>query len=696
MGNAYGLGRSLSSASSPPPASPIDSAILGGGSPWSPTPAEKQQFQHLSSAQPLHLHSRPLLDQLDDRPLANGDASVRRANSLSNTPAWSSRARAATSSAETGSGSVRTPSQLAIPARQLSTNVSAPKRPTPSLPPLVTAPEALQTAALDQDRFVARTAHPLPTRPLQPTWSRALADDAQGTAQPETSSQRQSIHRALSDEVPLQGPASASPYVRPIGHTHSGGRLTISALRNGGHSTAGVSGQQGIDERGEQRNVMSAGGAAPQSDFYSDKGRIAGLVSPDGAPDRFPSFHANHQQQRSYVQGHNGPNNLQFPSLHQMQHPHMGQADSLAAQQRLLAQQAAHLQEQQALLAAAMQTGFRLDGNEFRPNGHQQQNGQGQSEPWEAAARLDAYYRANSPAVNQGQQGMYLRQQHASGGRPMPQGPQIQAPDYSGRPLPAFAPFSPLPPAQPALPGAYSNGGMAYNGGDTVLPNKAFEPPAMGISPEVAALVTEKGYNPAEFDTRPASARFFVIKSFTEDDVFKSIKFEIWSSTPLGNNRLDKAHKESSAQGPIYLFFSVNASGHFCGVAEMLTELDYSVSSNVWAQDKWKGIFQLRWIFIRDIPNPALRHLKLTNTNEQKPVTSSRDTQEVPYDQGCEMLRIFHTYQAKTSLLQDYTYYQQQSEAQASNPIQTAPAPPAPMPGGTMHRAKAQHTNTRR
>lgn len=60
----------------------------------------------------------------------------------------------------------------------------------------------------------------------------------------------------------------------------------------------------------------------------------------------------------------------------------------------------------------------------------------------------------------------------------------------------------------------------------------------------------------------------------------------------------------------------------------------------------------LTQVALADIPNPALRHLKLTNTNEQKPVTSSRDTQEVPYDQGCEMLRIFHTYQAKTSLLQ--------------------------------------------
>ena len=66
-------------------------------------------------------------------------------------------------------------------------------------------------------------------------------------------------------------------------------------------------------------------------------------------------------------------------------------------------------------------------------------------------------------------------------------------------------------------------------------------------------------------------ARFFVIKSYTEDDVHKSLKYEIWSSTDPGNKRLDKAFKETAGRGPIYLFFSVNASGHFCGMAEMLT-----------------------------------------------------------------------------------------------------------------------------
>jgi hypothetical protein len=53
--------------------------------------------------------------------------------------------------------------------------------------------------------------------------------------------------------------------------------------------------------------------------------------------------------------------------------------------------------------------------------------------------------------------------------------------------------------------------------------------------------------------------------------VQKSLKHEIWSSTVLGNKRLDTAFREFSHKGPIYLFFSVNGSRHFCGVAEMLT-----------------------------------------------------------------------------------------------------------------------------
>ncbi|KIL69964.1 hypothetical protein M378DRAFT_157214 [Amanita muscaria Koide BX008] len=227
---------------------------------------------------------------------------------------------------------------------------------------------------------------------------------------------------------------------------------------------------------------------------------------------------------------------------------------------------------------------------------------------------------------------------------------------------------------------------------------------------DVPTLIATKGYNPIDFDTKPAFARYFVIKSYTEDDVHKSLKYEIWSSTDPGNKRLDKAFKEVNGRGPVYLFFSVNASGHFCGMAEMLTPVDYTRSSTVWASDKWKGVFKVRWLFVRDIPNVNLRHIRLNNTQERKPVTHSRDTQELLPDAGQEMLRIFHTHPAKTSLLQDFAFYELQSlqkiqaqgiatpssPAQSNSVVHSPQIQPAPVPQSAMQHQQhqQQHNNT--
>ncbi|KZV96184.1 YTH-domain-containing protein [Exidia glandulosa HHB12029] len=197
---------------------------------------------------------------------------------------------------------------------------------------------------------------------------------------------------------------------------------------------------------------------------------------------------------------------------------------------------------------------------------------------------------------------------------------------------------------------------------------------------DVPTLIATKGYNPTNFDIRPEFARYFVIKSYTEDDVHKSLKYEIWSSTEPGNKRLDKAFKETAGRGPIYLFFSVNGSGHFCGMAEMLTPVDLTRSSTVWASDKWKGVFKVRWIFVRDIPNSSLRHIRLNNTQERKPVTNSRDTQELLPDAGHEMLRIFFTHPARTSLLQDFAFYELQTLQKMAGGGGPSPSP-SPQPG---------------
>ncbi|CAI9765801.1 unnamed protein product [Fraxinus pennsylvanica] len=171
-------------------------------------------------------------------------------------------------------------------------------------------------------------------------------------------------------------------------------------------------------------------------------------------------------------------------------------------------------------------------------------------------------------------------------------------------------------------------------------------------------------YNKGDFSVDYTNAKFFVIKSYSEDDVHKSIKYNVWSSTPNGNKKLNCAYEDAqriaaadSRGCRIFLFFSVNASGQFCGVAEMIGPVDFHKDMDFWQQDKWSGSFPVKWHIVKDVPNPNFRHIILEN-NENKPVTNSRDTQEIHYKKGMEMLKIFKNYISKTSLLDDFMYYE--------------------------------------
>ncbi len=200
--------------------------------------------------------------------------------------------------------------------------------------------------------------------------------------------------------------------------------------------------------------------------------------------------------------------------------------------------------------------------------------------------------------------------------------------------------------------GGSSNGG----GGGSVAPNPSH--------PVLDKLKSANQYNPKEFNMTPKGTRFFIIKSYSEDDIHRSIKYSIWCSTEHGNKRLDAAYREREGKGPVFLFFSVNGSGHFCGMAQMMSALDYNASSNVWAQDKWKGQFEVKWIYVKDVPNSQLRHIRLEN-NENKPVTNSRDTQEVPPEKGKQVLKILHNYKHTTSIFDDFVHYEKRQEEDA-------------------------------
>ncbi|PUZ42756.1 hypothetical protein GQ55_9G608000 [Panicum hallii var. hallii] len=175
-----------------------------------------------------------------------------------------------------------------------------------------------------------------------------------------------------------------------------------------------------------------------------------------------------------------------------------------------------------------------------------------------------------------------------------------------------------------------------------------------------SAVPDRAQFNRDEFPVQYDAAKFFVIKSYSEDDIHKSIKYNVWASTTNGNKKLDAAYQEAQSKGsvcPIFLFFSVNTSGQFVGVAEMTGAVDFEKTLEYWQQDKWNGSFSVKWHIVKDVPNNMLKHIILEN-NENKPVTNSRDTQEIHLEQGLQMLKIFKEHVSKTSILDDFAFYE--------------------------------------
>ncbi|XP_044841565.1 YTH domain-containing family protein 1 isoform X1 [Mauremys mutica] len=208
---------------------------------------------------------------------------------------------------------------------------------------------------------------------------------------------------------------------------------------------------------------------------------------------------------------------------------------------------------------------------------------------------------------------------------------------------------------------AFGQSGGTGNDSNSTGSTQPNSVPSGESHPVLEKLKAAHSYNPKDFEWNLKNGRVFIIKSYSEDDIHRSIKYSIWCSTEHGNKRLDSAFRSMNSKGPVYLLFSVNGSGHFCGVAEMKSPVDYGTSAGVWSQDKWKGKFDVKWIFVKDVPNNQLRHIRLEN-NDNKPVTNSRDTQEVPLEKAKQVLKIIATYKHTTSIFDDFSHYEKRQE----------------------------------
>ena len=182
--------------------------------------------------------------------------------------------------------------------------------------------------------------------------------------------------------------------------------------------------------------------------------------------------------------------------------------------------------------------------------------------------------------------------------------------------------------------------------------------------------------NEGILETMDEQSQFFIIKSFSEEDVHKAIKYNVWTSTKSGNQTLNTAFKMTQEKGGnVYLFFSCNGSGRFVGLARMKKEVEYDKCFPYWTQDnKWGGLFELEWIFIKDVPFKQFKNIVIMmKDGERKPVTNSRDTQEVPFQEGKKMIEIIHSFSNTNTILEHFEYYDiRQDNYEKNHPIQSS------------------------
>ena len=165
-------------------------------------------------------------------------------------------------------------------------------------------------------------------------------------------------------------------------------------------------------------------------------------------------------------------------------------------------------------------------------------------------------------------------------------------------------------------------------------------------------------------------AQFFIIKSFSEEDVHKAIKYNVWTSTKSGNQTLNNAYKVAKeSKSEVFLFFSCNGSGRFVGVARMKTEVEYNKVFPFWTQDnKWGGLFELEWLLIKDTPFKLYKAIEvMMKDGERKCISFSRDTQEVPNTEGLEMVKIMRNFVHTNTILEHFEYYDLRQENYEKN-----------------------------
>ena len=101
----------------------------------------------------------------------------------------------------------------------------------------------------------------------------------------------------------------------------------------------------------------------------------------------------------------------------------------------------------------------------------------------------------------------------------------------------------------------------------------------------------------------------------------------------------------------------------------MKSEVDENKIFEYWTQDnKWTGLFEVEWIFIKDVPFREFKNIIITmKDGETKPISNARDTQEIPFDFAKEMIEKIDKFQNSNTILEHFEYYDIRQENYEKN-----------------------------
>lgn len=155
-------------------------------------------------------------------------------------------------------------------------------------------------------------------------------------------------------------------------------------------------------------------------------------------------------------------------------------------------------------------------------------------------------------------------------------------------------------------------------------------------------------------------AEFFVLRSTCDDDIHKAIKYGIWTSTQNTNNLLNRTLQNCQRRGvPLFLIYTVVNSGQFCGIAQMIKEVNHFQIFNYWWEDlKWSGIFPLKWIYVKDIPHSEVKHI----LSKGIPLSGLKDGEAVEFEAGKKILDVFKNKRLGSNIFDAFDFMDSREE----------------------------------